>query len=142
MVAWDTGVLRNRSRTMWPRAVRGKTQSVAGASAMPCSPTSASRRRNYLSKTLHALAREGILQSTRGPGGGFQLAKAPAHLTLAEVVQPFLPLEGRACILGRGTCNDRTPCAAHLPWKPVKAEIQDFFGLTTIASLLETERRA
>ena len=98
--------------------------------------------RNYLSKTLHALAREGILQSTRGPGGGFQLAKAPAHLTLAEVVQPFLPLEGRACILGRGTCNDRAPCAAHLPWKPVKAEIQDFFGLTTIANLLETERRA
>src|SRR5690606_31010753 len=98
--------------------------------------------RNYLSKTLHTLAREGILASTRGPGGGFQLVKDPAVLTLAEVVQPFLPLEGRACILGRGTCNDRTPCAAHLPWKPVKAEIQDFFGLTTIASLVETERRA
>lgn len=98
--------------------------------------------RNYLSKTLHALAREGILHSTRGPGGGFQLIKSPEALTLAEVVQPFLPLEGRACILGRGTCNDRTPCAAHLPWKPVKAEIADFFGLTTIASLIETERRA
>ena len=33
--------------------------------------------RNYLSKTLHRLAREGILASARGRGGGFRLAADP-----------------------------------------------------------------
>lgn len=98
--------------------------------------------RNYLSKTLHLLAREGVLRSSRGPGGGFQLVKPPQHVTLSEVVQPFLPLEGRACILGRGSCNDRSPCAAHVPWKQVKAEINGFFGQTTIDTLMKADRRA
>jgi len=38
--------------------------------------------RNYLSKTLHALTRAGVLRSTRGPRGGFQLAEPPERLTL------------------------------------------------------------
>ena len=46
---------------------------------------------NYLSKTLHILARAGVLRSLRGPRGGFQLAIPPARLTLARVA---------GCVLG------------------------------------------
>jgi Rrf2 family iron-sulfur cluster assembly transcriptional regulator len=98
--------------------------------------------RNYLSKTLYQLAREGVLHSSRGPGGGFQLVKPAGRLTLAEVVRPFLPHEGRACILGRGTCNDLAPCAAHISWKPAKAQITDFFGETTIDTMVRTDSQA
>jgi Rrf2 family iron-sulfur cluster assembly transcriptional regulator len=104
--------------------------------------TSLNVPRNYLSKTLHHLAQLGVLRSVRGPGGGFQLAKPAGRLTLAEVVRPFLPLEGKACILGRGTCNDRAPCAAHFSWKPAKAGIVDFFGETTIDTMVRTDSRA
>lgn len=104
--------------------------------------TSLNIPRNYLSKTLHQLAQAGVLRSVRGPGGGFQLAKPAGRLSLAEVVRPFLPLKGRACILGRGTCNDRAPCAAHFSWKPAKAGIVDFFGETTVDTMLRTDSRA
>ncbi|HSH75920.1 MAG TPA: Rrf2 family transcriptional regulator, partial [Longimicrobiales bacterium] len=36
--------------------------------------------RNYLSKILHTLAREGLLSSSRGPGGGFELARPATEL--------------------------------------------------------------
>ena len=36
--------------------------------------------RNYLSKIVHALVREGVLHSTRGKSGGFRLAVAPDRL--------------------------------------------------------------
>ena len=91
--------------------------------------------RNYLSKTLHQLARAGVLRSTRGPNGGFVLGKPAGELTLAEVVGPFLPAEGRACVLGRARCNDAAPCAAHHHWKPVSERLRTFFEATTIADL-------
>ncbi|GAA0951957.1 Rrf2 family transcriptional regulator [Kribbella koreensis] len=40
----------------------------------------------YLNKQLQALTRAGILSSTSGPKGGFQLAKAPDKITLLDVV--------------------------------------------------------
>jgi Rrf2 family protein len=40
----------------------------------------------YLNKQLQALARAGIVVSTPGPKGGFQLAKAPAEITMLDVV--------------------------------------------------------
>ncbi|MEO5798484.1 MAG: Rrf2 family transcriptional regulator [Gemmatimonadales bacterium] len=90
---------------------------------------------NYLSKTLHQLALAGVLRSTRGPAGGFQLAIPAERLTLAEVITPFLPVTGRPCVLGRARCNDTTPCAAHHLWKPVGQQLEAFFAATTIAEL-------
>lgn len=92
--------------------------------------------RNYLSKILHVLAREGVLESTRGPHGGFTLARPAAELTLAEVVEPFDQLpEAYGCLLGRPECTDADPCAAHARWKGISLAVKDFFGQTSIADL-------
>ncbi|MEV8374311.1 Rrf2 family transcriptional regulator [Kribbella sp. NPDC056861] len=40
----------------------------------------------YLNKQLQALSRAGILSSTSGPKGGFQLAKAPEKISMLDVV--------------------------------------------------------
>lgn len=93
--------------------------------------------RNYLSKTLHVLAREGILVSSRGPHGGFRLASDPEDLRLLDVVDPFETLERRAtCLLGRPQCNDLDPCPAHERWKAVAGRVASFFSETTVAQLL------
>lgn len=91
--------------------------------------------RNYLSKTLHALARAGVLRSSRGPGGGFQLAEPPDVLTLARVVEPFEPADDRRCLVGRPHCGDANPCQAHRRWSSVADQVEAFFGETTIADL-------
>ena len=91
---------------------------------------------NYLSKTLHMLARAGVLRSLRGPHGGFQLAVPPARLTLARVAGPFDEVGERHCLLGRAQCGDRYPCAAHARWSEVSDSLQAFFLNTTIADLM------
>jgi Rrf2 family protein len=98
--------------------------------------------RNYLSKTLHLLARTGVLRSERGPRGGFRLATTPERLTLARVVAPFEPIGERRCLVGRPTCGDANPCAAHQAWKKVAGGVDEFFKKTTIADLLEGNPRA
>ena len=94
--------------------------------------------RNYLSKTLHVLAREGVLRSLRGPHGGFTLARPAAETMVLDVIAPFDDVGGRRrCVLGRSACSDARPCAAHERWRPVADRIRDFFGGTSLASLLE-----
>ncbi len=99
--------------------------------------------RNYLSKTLHQLARAGVLSSTRGPGGGFRLAVPPARLRLLQVVEPFDDIgAGRRCLLGRPVCSDRTACRAHERWKAAGEAIAAFFRDTTVADLVDGKRKA
>lgn len=94
---------------------------------------------NYLSKTLHQLARAGVLHSSRGKHGGFRLAKPARELTLAEVVAPFNGPSGtRICLLGRAACSDSDPCPAHARWKSVSSEVSTFFRETKVSDLLES----
>jgi Rrf2 family iron-sulfur cluster assembly transcriptional regulator len=98
--------------------------------------------RNYLSKILHSLARVGVLTSTRGPGGGFELARDADEIRLCELVSPFEPAlmsSNGDCLLGRERCRDDDPCAAHARWKDVRAGISSFFSDTTLGDLVETK---
>ncbi len=93
--------------------------------------------RNYLSKTLHQLARRGILTSERGPSGGFRLAAPPGKIRLAQVIDPVDPsLRERECLLGREICSDAAPCAAHHRWREVADVVERFLGETTLEDLI------
>lgn len=93
--------------------------------------------RNYLGKILHELVRGGVLRSSRGKRGGFQLAVAPDQLPLLQVVALFDRLDGqRRCLLGRPECSDRAPCPMHHRWKATSEQIARFFKETTIGDVL------
>ena len=97
--------------------------------------------RNYLSKILHRLGREGILLSTRGKHGGFRLAQPARKISLYQVVTPFDGISSeRGCLLGRAFCSDRNPCEAHASWKEVSERIARFFQETTVAELAARPR--
>ncbi len=92
---------------------------------------------NYLSKILHQLAATGVLESQRGRHGGFRLARAADRLTLERVVRPFGAVNTRStCVLGQRVCSDRTACAAHERWKPIKEATNAFLRETTVAQLV------
>jgi Rrf2 family protein len=92
---------------------------------------------NYLSKTLHQLARAKVLESTRGKLGGFRLARPPERIALLEIVAPFDDVTGRrTCLMGRPVCSDHTACAAHARWKEVAETSARFFRETTVADLV------
>jgi len=105
-----------------------RTEAVAQALGIP---------RNYLSKILHRLAQEGVLQSTRGRGGGFVLSRPADRMPLIDVVGLFDQITpGRQCLLGRPVCSDATACDAHAAWKDVSERVASFFRDTTVGELL------
>ena len=94
---------------------------------------------NYLAKTLNALARTGMVASTRGPAGGFRLARPADRITLAEVDESFGEIRPAAtCLLGDRPCDARAPCAAHARWSVVRDQLRAPLRATTIADLLDS----
>lgn len=94
---------------------------------------------NYLSKTLNHLARVGLLQSTRGPLGGFTLAIPPQHITLGAIAEIFSGDDRKQCILGGGRCGERPECAVHKRWLPVATQVREFLDQTTIAQMVTVD---
>lgn len=92
---------------------------------------------NYLSKTLNALARAGILASSSGRQGGFSLAVPPHRLTLERVVAVFdRPSTPGRCLLGNRRCDRTDPCAAHRRWDGIAHTYLGALQTTTVADLL------
>src|SRR5262245_52634480 len=76
---------------------------------------------NYLGKLLRNLAEQGLLESQKGLGGGFRLARDAREITLFDVVEPIEHLDRwSGCILGLSACSDAEPCALHERWKAVR----------------------
>lgn len=95
--------------------------------------------KNYLSKILHALVKQRVLRSVRGPRGGFQLARPATEITLFDIVSPFDDIEARrTCLLGRRECSDANPCAIHQHWREVATQMAAFFRETTLATVVES----
>ncbi len=98
--------------------------------------------RNYLSKVLHALVKEGTLRSLRGPHGGFELAAPASSVTLYQVVRPFDEIEERrSCLLGCGECDETDPCAIHGLWSGVASDVAAFFRETALDEVVRDRAR-
>lgn len=110
-----------------------RSQQIAEGTGIPA---------NYLSKVLHQLGRHGVVGAERGRYGGFRLARPPAEIPLADVIEPFGGLtERRRCLLGRRECSDERPCGAHERWKHVRSATAAFFVGTSVADVIATEPR-
>jgi Rrf2 family protein len=100
--------------------------------------------RHYLAKILQQLAGHGLVRSTKGPGGGFALAKDPDQLTVEEIINVLEPGQNQGrCVLGLDQCDDEAPCPLHDTWAGLR---DTFFGglssmtLSDMAEVIQRKR--
>ena len=94
--------------------------------------------RDYLSKILQGLAREGIVRTQRGVGGGISLAQQPDALTILDVVKAVEPESVRritTCPLGLKTHGVRL-CPLHKRLDNAIAMVEKAFRDSTLAEVL------
>ena len=96
----------------------------------------------YLSKVLQGLSRAGVVHSQRGLGGGMTLVKAPAELTMLEVINAVEPIRRiRTCPLGLEAHGVRL-CPLHRRLDEAMAMVEDAFRRTTLAEVLAEPSRS
>jgi len=94
-----------------------------------------------VSKILKALTREGLLVSQRGSKGGYNLAKAPEDLTVAEMIRVLEgPVALTDCAIGPSLCEHELVCAVREPWQVISRVVERALADVTLADLVQ--RRA
>ncbi len=94
--------------------------------------------RPYLEQLFARLRREGLVQSVRGPGGGYRLARPAASLSVAEVVEAVdEPLRATRCAgHGAGCMQGGARCMTHDLWEATGRHLRDYLGAISLADVL------
>ena len=89
-----------------------------------------------LAKVLQRLVSRGLLASQQGTRGGYQLARIPAHISVADVIQAIDgPVTVTACSSEEGNCDQFEKCNVRDPLWRVRERILSALGECTIAEL-------
>ena len=88
---------------------------------------------HFLAKILQDLSRRGIVQSAKGPNGGFYMDRITLKRPLSEVVEA---VDGNGiftgCGLGLEYCSEVNPCPLHHDFKEIRNQIHAMLQNTTI----------
>ncbi len=90
---------------------------------------------HFLEQLFAGLRRAGILQSQRGVKGGYSFRRAPAEITILEVVET---VDGR---IGPSPGGDGSPQGAESVWVDARAALAELLSGLTIADIVEREAR-
>lgn len=99
---------------------------------------------HYLEQLFNKLRRGGVVESVRGPSGGFRLARKPSEITVEEIIRT---VEGQIQLVScveqsdkKKACHRADKCVTFLLWKRLGKNITDFLSAVTLQDLVEEAR--
>jgi Rrf2 family iron-sulfur cluster assembly transcriptional regulator len=91
----------------------------------------------FTAKTLQKLSRNGIVSSSKGAHGGFNIN--PLRLEKIKVAEIVVAIDGdtvyKRCSLGLHNCSEEHPCPFHSKFRPVRQELQEIIENTSLKDL-------
>ncbi|MEM7239237.1 MAG: Rrf2 family transcriptional regulator [Pseudomonadota bacterium] len=94
----------------------------------------------YLEQLFVKLRRGGLVDSVRGPGGGYRLAAGPAHLRISDImtaVDERLNAMGTDLDPSQGRAASPEASLTHALWEQLSAHVHVFLSQTTIADVIQ-----
>ncbi len=91
---------------------------------------------SYLEQLFAKLRRHGLVESTRGPGGGYRLGKPANDISVADIIFAVdEPLDATNCA-GRANCDNDHRCMTHELWTSLNRHMVDFLDSVSLANLV------
>ncbi len=94
---------------------------------------------SYLEQLFARLRRHGLVDSTRGPGGGYNLAKGPEQISIAQIIVVINENIDATRCGGERNCDDDETCLTHSLWEKLSERIYEFLDGITLADLVARE---
>ena len=96
---------------------------------------------SYLEQLFGKLRRHELVESTRGPGGGYTLGKPIGHITVADIIYAVdEPLDATQCG-GKENCQDDQRCMTHDLWANLNRVMVDYLDSVSLLDLVEQQRQ-
>ncbi len=95
---------------------------------------------SYLEQLFGKLRRRALVESVRGPGGGYNLARPAAELSVADIIRAVEePLDSTQCG-GRENCQENKRCMTHDLWEELNRTVYGFLSTVTLSQLVDKQR--
>ncbi len=91
---------------------------------------------SYLEQLFARLRRQGLVESTRGPGGGYTLARPPEEISVAEIVVAINEQIDATRCGGEQNCSGEERCLTHFLWEDLSDRIREFLSGISLADLV------
>ena len=95
----------------------------------------------FLGKILQVLSKKKILNSSKGPHGGFSLRKDVDDICMIEIVEAIDGLDFfNSCIIGLNSCTENpneAPCPLHNKYGAIRDQVFELFKTETIGGMVE-----
>ena len=95
---------------------------------------------SYLEQLFGKLRRRSLVDSVRGPGGGYKLARDMGGISVAEIIIAVdEPIDATQCG-GKENCRDEQKCLTHDLWAQLNDRIFSYLEAVTLRQLVEEQR--
>jgi Rrf2 family iron-sulfur cluster assembly transcriptional regulator len=92
---------------------------------------------SYLEQLFSRLRKNGLVDSARGPGGGYRLSRAAAEICVADVITAVDEKVDAMRCEGKGNCQDNGQCLTHELWCDLSAQIYSFLKGIDLGQLVD-----
>jgi Rrf2 family iron-sulfur cluster assembly transcriptional regulator len=95
---------------------------------------------SYLEQLFGKLRRHHLVESTRGPGGGYSLARKAAEITVADIIVSVdEPIDATHCG-GKGNCQgENGRCMTHDLWAALNTRMVEFLDSVTLQKMVDDQ---
>ncbi len=95
---------------------------------------------SYLEQLFGKLRRRALVDSVRGPGGGYCLARGMAQISIADIILAVdEPIDATQCG-DKENCHDGQKCITHDLWAKLNERIFDYLGAVTLKQLSDEQK--
>ena len=94
---------------------------------------------SYLEQLFANLRRQELVDSVRGPGGGYRLHRSADAISVAEVIAAVNEDTDATRCGGKGDCQEGDTCLTHHLWMDLSDRIRDFLGDISLADLVDRQ---
>lgn len=95
---------------------------------------------SYLEQLFGKLRRHSLVDSVRGPGGGYTVARDLGAISVADIISAVdEPLDTTQCG-GKENCHDDRKCITHDLWARLNRHIFDYLGAVTLQQLVDQQK--
>lgn len=95
---------------------------------------------SYLEQLFGKLRRRGLVNSIRGPGGGYRLARNIGEVTMADIILAVdEPIDATQCA-GKKNCLELRECLTHDLWSALNERIFGYLESVSLAEMVENQR--
>ena len=91
---------------------------------------------SYLEQLFGKLRRHALVESVRGPGGGYRLARPATQVSVADIIVAVdEPLDATQCG-GMENCKEDERCMTHSLWAALNEKLYDYLDSVTLQDLV------